>query len=129
MPMMTVYLPNDVDAAVIRRELSKLAIQLGYVTEQGPSSGEGSIGRLLVGIAQGNVTVDRELGYEPERLYTRDELRAILPNLDDMVHIWRIGSSYTVGAAKTAQRIAIERDELADLMGTAESVRRQSRQG
>jgi len=55
------YIPGRSKAEVneIRRRLSKLAAELGYITTIGPNKGKGSVGSLLDAIAHRELTVQK----------------------------------------------------------------------
>lgn len=48
---------NKEEVTAIRAELNRIAAQLGYVANRGPTKGQGNAAALLVAIARGEVEV------------------------------------------------------------------------
>jgi hypothetical protein len=58
MASLTVYIPGSNRAAkFVTAELREIALHLGYVSDHPVNRGNGAISRLLVALAQGEVTV------------------------------------------------------------------------
>jgi hypothetical protein len=57
-----IYFPgrNKAEVNEIRRRLSELAAELGYITTGGANKGKGSVGLLLAAVAHSEVSVTRQ---------------------------------------------------------------------